>query len=310
MKFEVTILGSSAALPTQQRNSSAQYVSCCNRNILIDCGEGTQMQMRKFGIRFQRLNIILISHLHGDHFFGLVGLLSTMRLLGRDSNLTIICPAGLKEIIFTQLEIGHTKLDFQIDFVELDGNENSIVYEDKAIEIETFPLKHKIPANGFIIREKEKERRIKKEMVDHPLMKVEFMHRLKKGEDVLTDKGKVLKSIDFTDDPSPSFSYAYCSDTAYWEKIPPYLKDVTVLYHEATFTEHHKELAKATFHSTAKQAASIAKQAGVLKLYMGHLSARYSDGKQHEKEAHELFENALYVHDGMQFIVDDSVGII
>lgn len=304
MKFEVTILGSSAALPTLQRNSSAQFVTCCNRNILIDCGEGTQMQMRKFGVRFQRLDIILISHLHGDHFFGLVGLLSTMRLLGRNANLTIICPKELPEIITKQLEIGYTKLDFGINFIELTGKENKIVYEDNSIEIETFPLKHKIPTNGFIIREKEKERRLKKDALEHPLMKIEYIHRLKKGENIITESGKTLKSTHFTDNPNPSFSYAYCSDTMYSEKIIDFIKGVTVLYHEATFVEQHSDLAKATMHSTARQASIIARQAEVSKLYMGHLSARYPDGKEHEAEARKEFEEAFYVCDGMKLLIN------
>lgn len=305
MKFEVTILGSGAALPTLRRNSSAQFVTCCNRHILIDCGEGTQMQMRKFGVRFQRLDIILISHLHGDHFFGLVGLLSTMRLLGRNSNLTIICPKGLPELVTRQLEIGYTKLDFDIQFIEQNGKENKVVYEDNSIEIETFPLKHKIPANGFIIREKEKERKLKQEALDHPLMKIEYIHRLKKGENVVSASGKTLNFIDFTDDPNPSYSYAYCSDTMYSEKVAEVINNTTVLYHEATFTEQHIDLAKATMHSTAKQAAEIAKKANVSKLYLGHLSARYADGKQHEAEAKQFFERTEYVDDGMSFIVGE-----
>lgn len=303
MKFEVTILGSSAALPTLQRNSTAQYVTCCNRHILIDCGEGTQMQMRKFGVRFQKLNIILISHLHGDHFFGLVGLLSSMRLLGRDSKLTIICPKGLPQIITTQLEIGNSRLDFDITYIELEGNEECTIYEDNSIQIETFPLKHKLPTNGFIIREKPKERKMKPSSLDHPLMKLEYIHLLKKGQDVLTESGKTLRSIEHTDNPNPSFSYAYCSDTAYGEKIAEKIKGTTVLYHEATFTTQHKDLAKATFHSTARQAAEIAKKAEVSALYMGHLSARYGDTQQHELEAKNVFENSKYVIDGMKFLV-------
>lgn len=261
------------------------------------------MQMRKFGVRFQRLDIILISHLHGDHFFGLAGLLSTMRLLGRNTNLTVICPKGLPEIIMKQLEIGHAKLDFDIQFIELNGKENEIVYEDKIIQIETFPLKHKIPTNGFIIREKVKERRLKKDALEHPLMKIEYIHRLKKGEDVLSESGKFLRSVDFTEDPNPSYSYAYCSDTMYSEKVAETIKGATVLYHEATFIEQHIDLAKVTMHSTAKQAAEIAKKAEVSKLYLGHLSARYVDGKQHEAEARQVFENTEYVVDGMNFIV-------
>lgn len=303
MKFEVTILGSSAALPTLNRNATAQFVTCQNRHVLIDCGEGTQLQMRKFGVRFQRLDVILISHLHGDHFFGLVGLLSTMRLLGRDAKLTIVCPQGLPQIITQQLEIGFTKLDFDIHFIELTGKESMTVYEDKSIRIETFPLKHRIPTNGFIIHEKEKERNMKKDMLDHPLLKIQYIHRLKKGFDIELETGEVLKSIDFTDDPAPVNSYAYCSDTAYWETIVPAISGATTLYHEATFTEKGKDLAKATFHSTAIQAAKIAKMAGVKQLLMGHLSARYADGSEHEKEAQSIFPNSTYVEDGMKFII-------
>lgn len=303
MKFEVTILGSSAALPTLNRNSTAQFVTCQNRHILIDCGEGTQLQMRKFGVRFQRLDVILISHLHGDHFFGLVGLLSTMRLLGRDAKLTIVCPKGLPQIINQQLEIGFTKLDFDINYIELTGKESLTVFEDKAIRIETFPLKHRVPTNGFIIHEKEKERGMKKEMLDHPLLKIEYIHRLKKGLDIELSSGELLKSVDFTDEAAAANSYAYCSDTAYWETLVPAISGATTLYHEATFIEQHRDLAKATFHSTAIQAAKIAQMANVKQLLMGHLSARYADGSEHEKEAQSIFPNATYVDDGMKFII-------
>lgn len=303
MKFEVTILGSGAALPTLNRNSSAQYLTCQNKHILIDCGEGTQLQLRKFGIKFQRISIILISHLHGDHFFGLVGLISSMRLMGRDKNLTIIAPKGLKEIVLSQLEIGHTVLDFEIDFVELSGKESLMVYQDNAIEIHTFPLKHKIPTNGFIVKEKEKERSLKANVLEHPEMKVEYLHRLKKGEDVETESGIILKSTQFTKKAKPTLSYAYCSDTAYAKKVGESVKNVTVLYHEATFVEEHLSNAKKTMHSTAKQAALIAKDANVKTLYMGHLSARYLDGVEHEREARTIFEDAYYVNDGTVFLV-------
>lgn len=303
MKFEVTILGSGAALPTLTRNSTSQYVTCQNRHILIDCGEGTQLQMRKFGVKFQRLQVILISHLHGDHFFGLVGLISTMRLLGRDKNLTIVCPKGLKKIIVDQLEIGHTTLDFEIDFIELESKFEGLVFEDNALEIIAFTLKHKIPAHGFLIREKEKERNLRADAMKNPLMKLEYVHLLKKGHDVQTDSGEILKSKDFTKKPKRVLSYAFCSDTAYSERIIAHITGADALYHEATFTEAQAENAKKTMHSTAIQAAQIAKLAEVKSLYMGHLSARYSDGSQHEKEARMVFENAHYVQDGSVFLV-------
>lgn len=303
MKFEVTILGSGAALPTLQRNSSAQFVSCLNRSILIDCGEGTQLQMRKFGIKFQRLSVILISHLHGDHFFGLVGLISSMRLLGRDKNLTIVGPHGLERIVRDQLEIGHTQLDFEIDFLELSGKETRIVFEDKSIEIEAFPLKHKIPTSGFIIREKEKERGLKPKATDHPKMKLEYIPRLKKGEDVIAEDGTVLRSTDFTKNPKKSLSYAYCSDTAFSEKVIAAVKGVSVLYHEATFIEKHRDNARHTMHSTAMDAARVAHAAEVGQLYMGHLSARYTHTDEHESEARTIFPSSTYVEDGMRFLV-------
>jgi len=299
VKFEVTVLGSSAALPTGQRNSTAQHVFCQNKHILIDCGEGTQLQMRKYNISFQRLNIILISHLHGDHFFGLVGLISTMMLLGRNSNLTVICPKGLKDIVLMQLEIGYTKLNFDIDFIELEPKTIGCVYEDKSIQITTFPLKHRVPTHGYVIREKEKERSMKKELLNHPQLKIEHIHRLKKGEDIHLEDGSVLLSKEFTDDPAKPKAYAFCSDTAYSEQIVDFVKDVDMLYHEATFTEIHEDLARKTYHSTAKQAATIAKKANVGRLLMGHLSARYTDGKLHEEEAMAIFPNACYVNDGM-----------
>jgi ribonuclease Z len=303
MNFEVTILGSSSALPTLNRNPSSQYVKYSNLRILIDCGEGTQIQMRRLGIKIQNLDLILISHLHGDHYLGIFGLLSTMSLLGRDSELTIVCPIGLKNIIFEQLKYSN-KFGFNINFIELKKSENRIIYEDKFIYIETFPLLHKIQTHGFIIREKEKERKFKKSAKDLPFMKLEYIHLLKKGENVTTDSGKLLLSELYTEKPNPSFSYAYCSDTIYDENIIKYIKNVTVLYHEATFTEKNLELAKTTMHSTAKQAAKIAKLASVAKLYLGHLSSRYSDVEEHEQEAKQIFENSEYVYDGMKFLVE------
>ena len=196
MSFEITILGSGAAIPTSRRNPTSQYIVCNERHILIDCGEGTQMQIRKYGVRFQRINHILISHLHGDHFFGLVGLISTMRLMGRDKNLVIYGPVGLEMIVRTQLEIGDAKLDFEIEFVELDGKTSRMIYEDNLIEIHTFPLKHRIPTNGFLIKEKIKERKLNSSKVKGSGLLFEHLHRLKSGEDIITDDGKVFKNED------------------------------------------------------------------------------------------------------------------
>jgi ribonuclease Z len=303
VSFTVTILGSGAALPTARRNPTAQYVACNDRHLLIDCGEGTQMQLRNAGIKIQRINHILISHLHGDHFFGLVGLLSTMHLLGRDKGLTIYGPEQLEQIVRIQLEVGASKLNFDIQFVTLNGKENRLLFEDKLIEIHTFPLKHRIPTNGFLIKEKEKERKIIAEAVAEAGLKLVDLPLLKKGLNSTDENGKEIDFEDFTLPPKPSFSYAYCSDTAYWETSVPFIQNATVLYHEATFIEKDLERAKATFHSTAKQAAKIAKQAAVGKLLLGHLSARYSDGLAHEEEAKTIFENTEAVEDGKTYFI-------
>lgn len=301
MSFEVTILGSGAALPTSRRNPTSQYVVCNDRHILIDCGEGTQMQIRRFGVKFQRIQHILISHLHGDHYFGLVGLISTMRLLGRDKDLTIYGPSQLEDIIRSQLEAGETQLDFDIRFVKIDGDRSELVYEDNLIEIHTFPLKHGIPTNGYIIKEKEGERKLLSEKIKGSGLLFEHMHRLKRGEDILTDDGKYFRNADYTADPKPTRSYAFCSDTLYWERVADSVKGVDLLYHEATFTEKDIERARATYHSTARQAAEIAKRAGARQLIMGHLSARYDQVEVHIQEAKAVFPESTVVEDGSVF---------
>ena len=303
MNFEVTILGSGAAVPTLRRNPTSQYVVCNDRHILIDCGEGTQMQIRNYGIRFQRLTHILISHLHGDHFFGLVGLLSTMHLMGRDKGITVYGPKELESIVKSQLEIGGAKLDFDLQFVATDPKNSQLIFEDKLIEIHSFPLKHRIPTTGFLIREKAKEFNLNSEAIKGSGLKIEHFHLLKKGEDVLDEDGQIFRFKDYTFPPKPSYSYAFCSDTKYDVSIVPYVKDVSVLYHEATFTEKDSERAKATFHSTAAQAADIATRANVGKLYLGHLSARYESTAAHLSEAAKFFENTEVVEDGMKFTI-------
>ena len=297
MSFSITILGSGAALPTAQRNPTSHYVECNNRHILIDCGEGTQMQIRKAGIKFQKITHILISHLHGDHFFGLVGLLSTMHLLGRNQGLTIYGPEGLEQIIRLQLEVGGSKLDFSIDFIPLFGNEHKLLFEDKIIEIHTFPLKHKIPTNGFLIKEKQKERSIIGEEFKASGLSLMAIPFFRAGKNFVDDNGEEHFFEDYTFPAKPAKSYAFCSDTKYTETIIPFISGVDVLYHEATFTEKEKDRARATMHSTAKQAAQIAQKANVKKLLIGHLSARFENDKKHLSEAKEIFDNVMVVKD-------------
>ncbi len=303
MSFEVCILGSGAALPTSLRNPTSQYVQCNDRHILIDCGEGTQVQLRKNHVHIQKINHILISHLHGDHFFGLVGLLSTLHLLGRDKDLTIYGPEELEQIIRLQLEVGGAKLGFGLDFVALNGKEHKLIFEDKLIEIWTFPLSHRIPTNGFLIKEKIKERKLNAERFQEAGLSLTLIPKLKQGMDVELDSGEIIYFEEYTYPQKPSKSYAYCSDTIFDERIVDYIKHADLLYHEATFLNDKLDRAKQTFHSTAEQAAIIAKQAEVGKLLLGHLSARYDSGIKHQEEASKVFENVKVVEDGDVFKV-------
>ena len=299
MSFSVTILGSGAALPTGKRNPTSQYIFCNNRHILIDCGEGTQMQLRKFGIPFQRITHIFISHLHGDHFFGLPGLLSTMNLLGRNRGVTLYGPPQLKDILTQLFECGGQKLMFKLNFIPTSTEGEKLLFEDRLIEIKSFPLKHRIPTTGFRIQEKQKEYRLNPDAIANDQIPIEYLHRLKKGESPANEKGKTIDYKKYTLSPRPSFSYSYCSDTAYFEELVPYIKDSTLLYHEATFTEKDKDRAKQTFHSTAKDAATIAQAAKVKKLILGHFSSRYSETEDHQHEANTFFNNTLIAEDGL-----------
>ena len=303
MSFLVTVLGSGSAVPTSRRGLTSHFISCNNRHILIDCGEGTQMQIRKFGIKFQRIEHILITHLHGDHYFGLVGLLSTMHLMGRVKSIQVYGPVGLQELIEAQLNYDGSRLSFDIHFTVLDSKTAGITFEDEKILIEHFPLSHRVPTTGFVIREKIKERRLNVERAEESNVKIEYYHRLKKGEDVTDDEGNVLLCDTYTLPPEAPKSYAFCSDTKYFEPVIPYIKGVDLLYHEATFTERFSDRAKATSHSTAMQAATIAKKAEVGKLLMGHFSARYETGDEHVAEATTIFANCIAVEDGESYQV-------
>ncbi len=301
MSFELTILGSGAALPTAKRKPTAQYLCCNDRHLLIDCGEGTQNELRKNKIHFQKITHILISHLHGDHYFGLVGLLSTLHLLGRNQGITIYGPEELEQIIRLQLEVGGSKLGFELNFVPLNGKEHKLLFEDKLIEIWTFPLNHRIPTNGFRIQEKQKDRSIDGERFKAAGLSLTCIPLFKRGEDVVLEDGTIVSFSDFSFDPPKPKSYSFCSDTKYDERIIPFIQDSTVLYHEATFLDALKERAKATHHSTALEAGKIAHKSNASKLLIGHLSARYEDSAEHLIEVKSQFENAVVVSDGDRF---------
>lgn len=303
MDFSVQILGSGSAVPTSSRGLTSQYVVCANRHILIDCGEGTQMQMRKFGVKFQRIDIILISHLHGDHYFGLVGLLSTMHLLGRVKPIQIYAPAELKEMIFLQLNYGGARLSFDIEFIPTIDDGLNLLFEDEKIEIHSFPLAHKVPTTGFRITEKQKERKIITSKVKRDDIKIEHYHILKSGKDAVDENGNKISFEKYTKENDPSKVYAFCSDTKYSEAIIPFVSSVDLMYHEATFTEAFIDRARATMHATAQQAAQIAKASSVKKMLMGHLSARFATGDEHVSEAQSIFENCEVVEDGLIYFV-------
>lgn len=301
MSFELTILGSGAALPTAKRKPTAQYLCCNDRHLLIDCGEGTQNELRKNKIHFQKITHILISHLHGDHYFGLVGLLSTLHLLGRNQGITIYGPEELEQIVRLQLEVGGARLGFELTFVPLNGKEHKMIYSDKLIEIWTFPLNHRIPTNGFRIQEKQKDRSIDGERFKAAGLSLTCIPFFKRGEDVVLEDGTVVPFKKYTFDPPKPKSYSFCSDTKYDERIIPFIQDSTVLYHEATFLDALKERAKATHHTTALEAGNIAHKSNAGKLLIGHLSARYDDSAEHLIEVKNQFENAVVVADGDRF---------
>ncbi len=303
MKFELTILGAGSALPTLQHHLSAQLINIQENYFLIDCGEGTQLQLRKNKIKFQRINQIFISHLHGDHYLGLMGLISTYNLLGRQKTLTVYSPQLLQEVIELQLKAAGVYLGFKLEFVVIDTKVNKVIYENDKILVETIPLKHRVPCSGFLFREKEKALNLDISKVEKYNIPQYFYTNLKMGEDYTTQSGEIIRNDKLTLTRKKSYSYAYCSDTAYSEEIIPIIKGVDLLYHEATFMEEHKERAQKTKHSTARQAGTIAKKAGVGKLLIGHFSARYKNERELLDEAKQVFPNSALAVEGKRFLV-------
>jgi ribonuclease Z len=287
--FQLTILGSSGAIPAYGRFPSCQYLVVQNRHFLIDCGEGAQMQMSKLNLSHHKLDHILISHLHGDHYLGLMGLLFTMHLNGRVNPLHLYAFQGLTEIITTHLRHSKSALNFKIHFHRLAENSIETIFEDDALTVETIPLRHKISCCGFLFREKTKPRRIDKAKLFQGMM-LQHIAQLKSGLDVHDEKGEVLyRSDDFTTSPRKSFSYAYCSDTAFHPEMAAQIREVDLLYHESTFTDSEKSKAVDTLHSTASEAAQLARQANVGKLLLGHFSARYRELDVLLSEARAIF---------------------
>ncbi|MDV3577034.1 ribonuclease Z [Elizabethkingia anophelis] len=290
----LTILGYNSAIPTVKSSPTAQFLEMDERCFLIDCGEGTQVQLRKAKVKFSKINHIFISHLHGDHCFGLPGLIASFRLLGRDQELHVYGPKGIKKMLETIFEITETHRGFQIVYHELEGDQSQKVYEDDKLEVWTIPLDHRIYCNGYLFREKPKDRRLNMaEISKYPEIEICDYHNLKRGKDFVLSDGYVLKNEVLTTDPEPPVSYAFCSDTRFKEDIIPIIENVDVLYHESTFLHDLKEMADYTGHTTAKEAAIIAQRAGVKKLILGHFSNRYADLTVFTDEAREYFPNTF-----------------
>jgi ribonuclease Z len=296
--FELLILGSSSASPTSERNPTAQLLNIAERFFLIDCGEATQIQLRRFKAKFQAIDHIFISHLHGDHFFGLPGLLSSMHLLGRKQSLTVYGPKDLQEVIDKIHQASETKLSYPINWVVTANNGLNLLFEDSKVEVYSFPLKHRIFCTGFLFREKPLPRKIDKYILEKLNISFADILLLKNGNDVTSMDGVLIKNEDATLDPLPQRSYAFCSDTIYDPTIVEYIKNVDILYHESTFLNDHLERAKKTFHTTAEQAANIAKAANVKQLLLGHFSARYSRLQDFMGQARPVFENCMLATDG------------
>ncbi|WP_262152076.1 ribonuclease Z [Chryseobacterium foetidum] len=293
MSTYLTILGFNSAIPTVNTSPTAQLLEMEERCFLIDCGEGTQVQLRKAKARFSKINHIFISHLHGDHCFGLPGLIASFRLLGREVPLHVYGPKGIKKMLDTIFTITETHRGFEVVYRELDKDYSEKIYEDNRVEVYTIPLDHRIYCNGYLFREKPRERHINMEEVSkYPEIETCDYHNLKAGKDFVLSDGYVLKNEILTTSPAPSVSYAFCSDTRYLESVIPIIKNVTVLYHEATFLHDLKEMADYTGHTTALEAATIAKKAEVEKLILGHFSNRYGDLTVFTDEARTVFPNS------------------
>lgn len=301
MSFELTILGSSSALPTSNRFPTAHLLKAGERFFLIDCGEGTQMRLKKYGLNPARIHHIFISHLHGDHVFGLFGLLSTLGMMGRKVPLHLYGPPALKELMdYYSRFFG--PLPYELEFFSPQDNEEYI-FENEKITVTAIPLKHRTPAFGYLFREKTKALNVIKEQIEAYGLGIADVVRIKRGEDYLSPSGELIPNGRLTLPPYHRRSYAYISDTVYDPRLAEKVKGVDLLFHEATFSEKDKKLAALTLHSTAAQAASLAKEAGVKKLLIGHFSTRYKDASQLEGEAREIFTSTVGVKDGDSYSV-------
>lgn len=300
--MKLTILGCYAATPRTITNPTSQVLEMGGQMFLIDAGEGTQVQLRRHKLKFQRINHIFISHLHGDHFYGLIGLISTYMLLNRTSDLHIYGPKGIKEVTLLQLRLSNSYSGYKLFFHEQTSKESRVVFEDDKVIVRTIPLDHRVYTNGYLFETKPGDRKLRIGAIEDLGIDRCYYQKIKSGGNITLDDGTVLDNKDITYDPEPTESYAFCSDTYYSEAIVPIIKDVDVLYHESTFLDSEEHYTERTKHCTAKQAASIAKLANAKTLILGHYSTRYNDITLFKKEAETVFSGKiLNADDGKVF---------
>ena len=302
-KFEVNILGCGSALPTTRHLATSQVINIREKLFMIDCGEGTQVQLRRSRLKFSRLNHIFISHLHGDHCFGLIGLISTFGMLERTADLHIYCHAELQRLMEPQLEFFCKGMSYDVVFHPFNPGEQTVIYDDRSVSVETIPLRHRLPTCGFIFREKPTPNHIRRDMIDFYQIPIYMMNRIKNGEDYVQEDGTIIPNNKLTFPSDPPRTYAYCSDTAYLPRIADQIQGANLLFHESTFIDADKARAKATLHSTAAQAGLIAKSANVKKLIIGHFSARYETEDQLLKEAQAVFPNTILAYENLKIDV-------
>lgn len=302
MSFSVRIMGCGSALPTLYRNASAQIVQYNNNVYLLDCAEGTQMLMRKYQVRFASLNHIFISHLHGDHFYGLFGLLSSLSLMGRRGTMYIHCPEGLREMLMSEHSpLNLEEMDLNLEFLPLDPAGMSLTFESKRLEVYSFPLKHRVDTWGFLFREKRQQPNVRKEVIPLYNLSIAEIVAIKEGSDLHLQDGTVIPNSELTIPAREPLSYAYVTDTLpLMDTVPDYVRGASVLYHEATYDDSLAHRAIETFHSTASQAAEIAKAAGVGKLYIGHFSGRYRSVTLLQTQARKIFPESYSAKDGLE----------
>lgn len=297
--FRIHILGCGSALPSVRHNPSSQIVEIRGKLFMIDCGEGTQLQIRRSKLNFNKLYAVFISHLHGDHVLGLVGMLSTFGLNGRIAPLHVYAPSEYEELLRLELKTFCYGLSYEVVFHAIDTKSNSVIYEDKSLTVETIPLNHRVPCSGFMFREKQGLRHIRRDMIDYYEVPTSQINNIKAGHDWTAPDGTVVSNKRLTTSPDTPRTYAYCSDTRYIPTLYKYIKGVNLLYHESTYAEDNIDNAKAYMHSTAKEAATVAKQAGAKHLLLGHYSKRYNDEKIFLEEASEVFSRTSLANEGL-----------